>query len=165
MAEFEDLGIKATNDPQSDYEKLVTTIGQKVTDELSKYVRENVHNLGGLAQSVVYFPTGALSFEVQADQYYKFQDRGVNGIKNDRGSIYQFKLPYVTKKMATAISNAYGITMPEAYRRSMIIKQWGLKPRKITETVINEDLLNDVARLLEEMTGLQFEAKFSKFTT
>jgi hypothetical protein len=118
-----------------------------------------------LAQSVVYFPTGALSFEVQADQYYKFQDQGVNGIKNDRGSIYKFKLPYVTKKMATAISNAYGIAMPEAYRRSMIIKQWGLKPRKITETVINEDLLNDVARLLEEMTGLQFEAKFSKFTT
>jgi hypothetical protein len=165
MAEFEDLGIVATDNPQSDYEKLVTTIGQKVTDELSKYVRENVHNLGGLAQSVVYFPTGALSFEVQADQYYKFQDQGVNGIEQSRGSMYSFRTPFVGSRMATAIKQAYGVTIEHAYAISYNIKQRGIKPRKITETVINEDLLNDVARLLEEMTGLQFEAKFSKFTT
>lgn len=59
MKTFDDLGIKATEQPLSDYERLVLDIGQKVTDELSKYVRDNIHNTGGLAQSVVYFPTGA----------------------------------------------------------------------------------------------------------
>ena len=165
MNTFDDLGIKATEQPLSDYERLVRDIGQKVTDELKDYVFKNVNNLGGLAQSVVYFPTGSLSFEVRADQYYKFQDQGVNGLANSRGSMYSFRTPFVGANMANAIKQAYGIGIEHAYAISYNLKQKGIKPRKITETVINETLLNDVARLLEEMTGLQFEAKFNKFTT
>jgi hypothetical protein len=162
MKTFDDLGIVASNEPLSDYEKLVTTIGQLVTDELSDYVRKNVHNLGGLAQSVVYFPTGALSFEVQADQYYKFQDQGVNGLSNARGSMYSFRTPTVGPNMAQAIQQAYGVEIGHAYGISYNIKQRGIKPRNITANVINETLLNDIAKLLEDMTGLQFEAKFNK---
>jgi hypothetical protein len=162
MKTFDDLGIVASNEPLSDYEKLVTTIGQLVTDELSDYVRKNVHNLGGLAQSVVYFPTGSLSFEVRADQYYKFQDQGVDGIAQSQGSIYKFRTPTVAPVMAEAIKTAYGVEIGHAYGISYNIKQRGIKPRNITENVINETLLNHIARLLEEMTGLQFEAKFNK---
>jgi hypothetical protein len=162
MKTFDDLGIVASNEPLSDYEKLVTTIGQLVTDELSDYVRKNVHNLGGLAQSVVYFPTGALSFEVQADLYYKFQDQGVDGLSNPQGSIYKFRTPTVSPNMAQAISQAYGVEIGHAYGISYNIKQRGIKPRNITANVINETLLNDIAKLLEDMTGLQFEAKFNK---
>lgn len=164
MKTFDDLGIQATEQPLSDYERLVRDIGQMVTDELSKYVRDNVHNTGGLAQSVVYFPTGALSFEVQADQYFKFQDQGVNGLNNTQGSMYSFRTPSVSPNMAQAIKDAYGVAIGHAYAISYNIKQRGIKARNITENVINETLLNDVAKLLEDMTGLQFEAKFNKFT-
>ena len=165
MNTFDDLGIEVTEQPLSDYERLVRDIGQKVTDELKDYVFKNVNNLGGLAQSVVYFPTGALSFEVRADQYYKFQDQGVNGLSNSQGSMYSFRTPRISPNMANAMKEAYGITIEHAYGKAGWVKKYGIKPRKITETVINETLLNDVARLLEEMTGLQFEAKFNKFTT
>jgi hypothetical protein len=162
MKTFDDLGIVASNEPLSDYEKLVTIIGQLVTDELSDYVRKNVHNLGGLAQSVVYFPTGALSFEVQADQYFKFQDKGVNGLKQSQGSIYKFRTPRISPNMANAMKEAYGITIEHAYGKAGWVKKYGIKPKNILDNVINEKLLNDIARLLEDMTGLQFEAKFNK---
>lgn len=164
MNTFDDLGIQATEQPLSDYERLVRDIGQKVTDELKDYVFNNVNNLGGLAQSVVYFPTGALSFEVRADQYYKFQDQGVNGLAKSQGSLYSFRTPFVSANMANAIKSAYGVGIEHAYAISYNIKQRGLKARKMTENVINETLLNDVAKLLEDMTGLQFQAKFNKFT-
>jgi hypothetical protein len=66
--------------------------------------------------------------------------------------------------MANAIKSAYGVGIDHAYAISYNIKQRGLKARKMTENVINETLLNDVAKLLEDMTGLQFQAKFNKFT-
>jgi hypothetical protein len=66
--------------------------------------------------------------------------------------------------MAQAIKSAYGVAIGHAYAISYNIKQRGIKARNITENVINETLLNDVAKLLEDMTGLQFEAKFNKFT-
>jgi hypothetical protein len=163
MKTLDDLGIVASNEPLSDYEKLVTTIGNLVTEELSEYVRNNVHNLGGLAQSVVYFPTGSLSFEVKADEYYAYQDEGVNGLANSHSSRFSFRVPWVTEKMMTSIKDAYGIKTDKlAYQISAYLKQQGIKPRNITETVIDKTLLNDIATLLEQMTGLQFEAKFNK---
>jgi hypothetical protein len=64
--------------------------------------------------------------------------------------------------MANAMKDAYGITIEHAYGRSGWVKKYGIEPKKILANVINETLLNDIARLLEDMTGLQFEAKFNK---
>ena len=82
MANFDFLeefavSVGEAEKPQSVYEKFILTVGNQVTSDLREYIQQNAMNTGALAQSVVYFPTGALSFEIQADDYYKFVDQGV----------------------------------------------------------------------------------------
>ena len=72
MADFdflEEFGVSVAEaeQPQSVYEKFILNVGNKVTADLREYIQANAMNTGALAQSVVYFPTGALSFEIQAD--------------------------------------------------------------------------------------------------
>jgi hypothetical protein len=64
--------------------------------------------------------------------------------------------------MATAISQWKGLDMSHAYAVSYKIKQRGLRPKRITENVINDDVLNKIANDLAELTGLMFEINFLK---
>ena len=66
---LDSLGISQTEltQPQTAYEKFILGLANEVTAQFQEYILTNVNNTGGLAQSVVYFPTGALSFEIQAD--------------------------------------------------------------------------------------------------
>jgi hypothetical protein len=121
-------------------------------------------NTGALAQSVVYFPTGALSFEIQADDYYKFVDEGVNGIAVNHASQFSFQYPGVSYNMAKAIQEWKGMDMSHAYAIATNIKQRGLRPKHITDNVINDDVLEMIANDLTEITGLTFEIKFTKAT-
>ena len=72
MADFdflEEFGVSVgeAEQPQSVYEKFILKVGNQVTADLREYIQQNAMNTGALAQSVVYFPTGALSFEIQAE--------------------------------------------------------------------------------------------------
>jgi hypothetical protein len=169
MADFdflEDFGVSVAEaeQPQSVYEKFILDVGNKVTTDLRKYIEEHAKNTGALAQSVVYFPTGALSFEIQADNYYKFVDQGVNGIATNHSSVFSFKTPFVSYNMAKAIQEWKGMDMSHAFAIASNIKQRGLKPKEITENVINDKVLEMIANDLTEITGLTFEIKFEKAT-
>jgi hypothetical protein len=169
MADFdflEDFGVSVAEaeQPQSVYEKFILDVGNKVTTDLRKYIEEHAKNTGALAQSVVYFPTGALSFEIQADNYYKFVDQGVNGIATNHSSVFSFKTPFVSYNMAKAIQEWKGMDMSHAFAIATKIKQRGLKPKEITENVINDKVLEMIAKDLTEITGLTFEIKFTKTT-
>ena len=169
MADFdflEDFGVSVTEaeQPQSVYEKFILNVGNKVTADLREYIQNNAMNTGALAQSVVYFPTGALSFEIQADDYYKFVDEGVNGIAVNHASQYSFQYPGVSYNMAKAIQEWKGMDMSHAYAIATNIKQRGLRPKNITDNVINDDVLEMIANDLTEITGLTFEIKFEKAT-
>jgi|LakMenEpi03Aug12_release.lakeMendotaPanAssembly.Ray.scaffolds.fasta_scaffold03773_34 hypothetical protein len=169
MADFdflEEFGVSAgeAEQPQTVYEKFILNVGNKVTADLREYIQQNASNTGALAQSVVYFPTGALSFEIQADDYYKFVDQGVNGIAVNHASAFSFQYPGVSYNMAKAIQEWKGLEMSHAFAIASNIKQRGLKPKNITDTVINDEVLDMIAKDLAEVTGLTFEIKFEKTT-
>ena len=171
MAEFdflEGLGFSQTDlaQPETAYEKFILALGNSVTESFRDYIRGNVKNTGALAQSVVYFPTGEMSFEIQADQYYKFQDEGVNPVgQNKFPTNYQFKLPFVTKAHAMAIREWKGYDMSHAYASAAATKfKYGLKPRNITANVMTDEVLDKIAADLAEVTGLIFEVTFTKNT-
>ena len=164
---LEGFGISTTDveQPANAYQKFLLDVGNKVTKDLSDFIKEKANNTGGLAASVVYFPTGALSFEIQADDYFKFQDQGVNSVgSNNHGSEFSFRYPGVSPRMATAIQQAYGVTPSHAFAISYSIKEHGIRPKKIIETVLNESVLDKIANDLAEVTGLIFSIKFEKAT-
>ena len=164
---LEGFGISTNEvqEPKNVYQKFLLDVGNKVTKDLSNYIKQKANNTGGLAASVVYFPTGALSFEIQADDYFKFQDQGVNSVgSNNHGSEFSFRYPGVSPRMATAIQQAYGVTTSHAYAISHSIKEYGIRPKKIIETVLSEEVLDRIANDLAEVTGLIFSIKFDKST-
>ena len=164
---LEGFGISTNEvqEPKNVYQKFLLDVGNKVTKDLSDFIKQKANNTGGLAASVVYFPTGALSFEIQADDYFKFQDQGVNAVgSSNHGSAFSFRYPGVSPKMANAIKQAYGIEIGHAYAVASSIKQEGIRPKKIIETVLNEKVLDKIANDLAEVTGLIFSIKFEKAT-
>ena len=152
--------------PESAYEKLILGIANQVTQEFKTYIQNNVSNTGALAQSVVYFPTGSMSFEIQADDYYKFQDEGVSSIDGAKfNTPYSFRLPYVTKSHAIALQKWKGYDLSHAYASAYVTKhKYGIKPKNITANVMTDDVLNRIASDLAEVTGLMFQVKFTKNT-
>ena len=164
---LEGFGISSTDvaQPENVYQKFIVEVSNKMIEDLRTYIKANANNSGGLASSVVPFPTGALSFEIQADGYFKFQDQGVNSVgSNNHGSEFSFRYPGVSPRMATAIQQAYGVTSSHAYAISHSIKEYGIRPKKIIETVLSEDVLDRIANDLAEVTGLIFSIKFDKAT-
>ena len=164
---LEGFGISSTDvaQPENVYEKFIVDVSNKMIEDLREYIKANANNSGGLASSVVPFPTGALSFEIQADDYFKFQDQGVNSVgSNNHGSEFSFRYPGVSPRMANAIQQAYGVTTSHAYAISHSIKEYGIRPKKIIETVLSEDVLDRIANDLAEVTGLIFSIKFDKAT-
>lgn len=171
MADFdflEGLGFSESElqKPKNAYDQFILNIAQQVTNEFSDYIRNNVNNTGALAQSVVFFPTGAMSFEIQADDYYKFQDQGVNPVgQNKFPTNYSFKLPFVTKSHAMAIREWKGYDMSHAYASAAATKnKYGIKPRNITGNVMTDAVLERISNDLAEVTGLIFDVKFTQNT-
>ena len=164
---LEQFGISTSEveQPANVYQKFLLDVGNKVTKDLSDFIKQKANNTGGLAASVVYFPTGALSFEIQADEYFKFQDKGVNAVgSNNHGSEYSFRYPGVSHNMAKAIQEWKGFEIGHAYAVAASIKSHGIAPKKIIETVLNEQVLDKISNDLAEVTGLIFSIKFEKAT-
>jgi hypothetical protein len=178
MAELDFLDIGFTEadlvQPSTAYEKFIVAAANQLTEKLIEYIAANVNNTGSLMQSVVAMPTGLMSFEIQADQYYKYQDQGVNALPEVpgynykrptvSGSEYSFRTPYVSGNMAKAIQQWKGGSMAQAYATASSIKHHGLQPKRITENVITDDVLNKIASDLAAVTGLMFNVSFTKNT-
>lgn len=152
--------------PESIYDKLIIDIANQVTSDLRESTSKKARNTGGLTQSIAYVPNGKLSFEIQADDYYKFIDEGVNPVgQNKFATPYQFKTPFVTENHAKALQQSYGYTSSHAYASARVTKnKYGIEPRNITDSVINDKYLERIASDLAEVTGLMFEVTFEKNT-
>jgi len=168
MAEFDfldDFGISAQDaeQPKNAYDRFIIELSNKLAEEFRDYTKKVASNTGALAASIIPVPTGQLSFRLEADDYYPFVDEGVNAVgTNNYGSQFSFNYPGVSHNMATAISQWKGLDMSHAYAVASNIKQRGLQPKRITENVINNDVLERIGRDLAEMTGLMFEINFTK---
>lgn len=174
MVNLNDLGITGNAAPASEYETLILGIANDVTQKLREAVLSKASNSGALAQSVAYFPTGVLSFEIQADDYYNFIDEGVNALPKKEGYTYRralmsgspfsFRYNGVGNKMASAIQRWKGGDMRQAFATAYSIKRHGIQARNITGAVFTEELLQGIAEDLTELTGLQFDVTFTRNT-
>jgi hypothetical protein len=168
MAEFDfldDFGISAQDaeQPKNAYDRFIIELSNKLAEEFRDYTKKVASNTGALAASIIPVPTGQLSFRLEADDYYPFVDEGVNAVgTNNYGSQFSFNYPGVSHNMATAISQWKGLDMSHAYAVASNIKQRGLQPKRITENVINDSVLERIGRDLAELTGLLFEVNFTK---
>ena len=168
MAEFDfldDFGISAQDaeQPKNAYDRFIIELSNKLAEEFRDYTKKVASNTGALAASIIPVPTGQLSFRLEAQDYYPFVDEGVNAVgTNNYGSQFSFNYPGVSHNMATAISQWKGLDMSHAYAVASNIKQRGLQPKRITENVINDSVLERIGRDLAELTGLLFEINFTK---
>jgi len=168
MAEFDfldDFGISAQDaeQPKNAYDRFIIELSNKLAEEFRDYTKQVASNTGALAASIIPVPTGQLSFRLEADDYYPFVDEGVNAVgTNNYGSQFSFNYPGVSHNMATAISQWKGLEMSHAYAVASNIKQRGLQPKRITENVINDSVLERIGRDLAELTGLLFEVNFTR---
>jgi hypothetical protein len=168
MAEFDfldDFGISAQDaeQPKNAYDRFIIELSNKLAEEFRDYTKKVASNTGALAASIIPVPTGQLSFRLEADDYYPFVDEGVNAVgTNNHGSQFSFNYPGVSHNMATAISQWKGLDMSHAYAVASNIKQRGLQPKRITENVINDSVLERIGRDLAELTGLLFEINFTR---
>ena len=168
MAEFDfldDFGISAQDaeQPKNAYDRFIIELSNKLAEEFRDYTKKVASNTGALAASIIPVPTGQLSFRLEADDYYPFVDEGVNAVgTNNYGSQFSFNYPGVSHNMATAISQWKGLEMSHAYAVASNIKQRGLQPKRITENVINDSVLERIGKDLAELTGLLFEVNFTK---
>jgi len=160
---LDDFGIDKGATPENRYENFIKDVGNKITKDLRTYIENNAYNTGALAQSVVYMPNGKMSFDIQADSYYKFMDEGVNAVgTNNMNSSYSFKGLFVSSNHARAIQEWKGLEMSHAYAVAMSNKKKGLKGHNITDNVITDKVLEDISKDLAEVTGLNFEISFEK---
>jgi hypothetical protein len=168
MAEFDfldDFGISSQDaeQPKNAYDRFIIELSNKLAEEFRDYTKKVASNTGALAASIIPVPTGQLSFRLEADDYYPFVDEGVNAVgTNNYGSQFSFNYPGVSHNMATAISQWKGLDMSHAYAVASNIKQRGLQPKRITENVINDSVLERIGRDLAELTGLLFEINFTR---
>ena len=168
MADFdflEDFGITAQDaeQPKNAYDRFIIELSNKLAEEFRDYTKKVASNTGALAASIIPVPTGNLSFRLEADDYYPFVDEGVNAVgTNNYGSQFSFNYPGVSHNMATAISQWKGLDMSHAYAVASNIKQRGLQPKRITDNVINDQVLERIGRDLAELTGLMFEINFTR---
>jgi hypothetical protein len=168
MADFdflEDFGISAQDaeQPKNAYDRFIIELSNQLATEFRDYTKKVAQNTGALAASIIPVPTGQLSFRLEAEDYFPFVDEGVNAVgTNNYGSQFSFNYPGVSHNMATAISQWKGLDMSHAYAVASNIKQRGLRPKNITENVINDQVLDRIANDLAEMTGLMFEINFTK---
>ena len=168
MADFdflEDFGIttQEAEKPQSVYDKFITELSTRLATEFRDYTKKVAQNTGALAASIIPVPTGTLSFRLEAEDYYSFVDEGVNAVgTNNFASRFSFRYPGVSHNMAKAISQWKGFDMEHAYAVSYNIKQRGLRPKRITDNVVTDEVLEKIGNDLAELTGLMFEINFTR---
>ena len=153
--------------PQNVYEAFILELSNKLTKNFRDYIFNNVNNTGGLAAATIAYTTGPLTITVESDEYYKFQDQGVNPVGQQKFQTpYSFNFPAVTKNHALAIKQWKGYDLSHAYASASATKnKYGIKPRNITEKVMSDEVLERISNDLATLTGLIFQVSFTKNTT
>ena len=117
------------------------TIAQKIIDTLIDVMREkDVEASSNLIQSLEP-ETKSGEIVIYADYYWKFIDKGVNGLMQSRDSEFSFKFVPASKKHALSIAKWLEFrglateftTLADAYRVATATKIKGIRGRKFVE--------------------------------
>ena len=131
------LGTEQWIQQELDYD----TIAQKIIDTLIDVMREkDVEASSNLIQSLEP-ETKSGEIVIYADYYWKFIDKGVNGLMQSRDSEFSFKFVPASKKHALSIAKWLEFrglateftTLADAYRVATATKIKGIRGRKFVE--------------------------------
>ena len=131
------LGKEQWIQEELDYDE----IAQKLIDTLIDVMREkDVEASSNLIQSLEP-ETKSGEIVIYADYYWKFIDKGVNGLMQSRNSEYSFKFVPASKKHALSIAKWLEFrglateftTLADAYRVATATKIKGIRGRKFVE--------------------------------
>jgi hypothetical protein len=169
------LGTGQFSDSQATtmYEKVILEIGLDIQDSFRVQIEKDTKSDNGALKGSVQAIPSKNGFEIEADYYYKFIDKGVSGVGQFSGSIspirsvvtngvYQFKNLGVPEAMAKSIREWAGGSIEQAYAISVNIKNYGIKPKNITDKVITDEVLERISQDLLTATGLIVEVTFNK---
>ena len=121
------------------------TIAQKIIDTLIDVMREkDVEASSNLIQSLEPESKNG-EIVIYADYYWKFIDKGVNGLMQSRNSEFSFKFVPASKKHALSIAKWLEFrglateftTLADAYRVATATKIKGIRGRKFVEEFQN----------------------------
>ena len=131
------LGIEQWIQQELDYDEFA----QKIIDTLIDVMREkDVEASSNLIQSLE--PESKQGeIVIYADYYWKFIDKGVNGLRQSRDSEFSFKFVPASKKHALSIAKWLEFrglateftTLADAYRVATATKIKGIRGRKFVE--------------------------------
>lgn len=153
------------------YQDYLTELSNLIIERYRKEINAKTKGSGTLAQSVVTKPTRN-GFEIQADEYFKFVDEGVNGAPRIQGGKYirpivtgsrfSFKHLGVGKMMEKSIAQYTGKPLGTAYGIAVSIKKHGIVPRNINDEVLDDKFLELISEDLSTVLGLAVEITFDK---
>jgi len=166
--ERQDIG----KDASKVYINSLTVLADQITQDFKDVIeKETRSDNGALRQSVTTVPNSN-GFEIDADFYYKFIDDGVSGVGSFKGvpqhrqvvsgAPYQFKNLGVPSKMVKSIREWSGASIEQSYAIAVNIKNYGIKPKNITDQVWNDTTIQRVSDDLSEITGLAVTVVFEK---
>ena len=172
------LGIEkeSVTDPNSVYEKYVTELSKAVVTLFkNNFQAVGLYQGSAILQSIISIPDGALGFEIQADDYYKFIDEGVDGTQQSQGSQYKFKTdtpsPDHVKNIQQWIPKRNLFLPPEiptfnsfAYAIATAVKRRGIAPKHITDKTMTDEALQQITDDINTLTGLMVNFIFLKNT-
>jgi len=156
----------------SAYDKLILSLGNDIVDSFRTQIEKDTSSQNGaLKGSVIPIPTKN-GFEIQADYYYKFIDDGVSGVGQFSGAtspirsvvsngLYSFKNLGVPQSMAKSIREWSGASISQAYAIGVNIKNYGIKPKNITDKVVTDAMLERISQDLLTATGIIVTASFN----
>ena len=153
-------------DPNTAYEKYVVALGGAIVD-LFKANPEEIGLYPGSAilQSIISVPDGSLGIEIQADDYFKFLDKGVDGTRVSHGSPYQFHKETVSpehvQKIKERIPKRVLALPPDiatfdsfAYAIAKVVKRKGIAPKNIIDKRMTDEALQQITDDINRVTGL-----------
>lgn len=174
---LDDLGSSPDAfEPKETFTEIILLAGQLVLDIQENLIRDQSIATGKLSESITALEpvlTGSvLSIDIVMNFYGKFINKGVRGVKNGTGGLYQFRFENPSKKMVIAIDEYlrrsrrsirtvkkktnYGenekknrnlAKLDDAYAFARKIKQVGIRPRHFLDDAVYETNKRLTARL------------------
>jgi len=155
---------------EKEIDEILISVFQKVTNEFSDFVMEQIPDTRSLAQTVAMLPKSLLTYEIVADDYFKFVNEGVNALQGNyqtkrptfSGSRFQFRQPSVSRNFAVALQEKYRFSEPQSFAVGMSIKIHGIQAKNLTDKFFTADKLEAIATELLEKLKLPLQLTFTK---
>jgi hypothetical protein len=159
------------------WQGLVTAWANTSIDAAKKQLDDNKRTAsGGLKQSIAPRTrvfVGGMVVEIEAADYAKFVDKGVDGLEVKHGSPYSFRTPFAGRKMADEIREwipAKGAMLPEGFRSyesfayaiATNVKKKGIKPTPFISDTFNDESLRALKTALEKKMGQELNVTFKQ---